>query len=144
MPKVKLFGLVLIITTLILGMAVVVTETFEIRFYDPSAQATGAGQSDGNGAPTNFPNSEFPNSGFPNSEFPNNNFPQVPQGGINSNAPGAPMQSGSATYEPQFTSVPVIIPLGIAGALGLLLWFAPGSASTKKVSSAKYKRSRKR
>lgn len=129
MPKVKLFGLVLIITTLILGMAVVVTETFEIRFYDPSAQATGAGQSNGNGVP---------------GQFPNNNFPQTPQGGIDSNAPGAPMHNGSAPYEPQFTSVPVVIPLGIAGALGSLLWFAPGSASTKKASSAKYKRSRKR
>ncbi len=138
MPKVKLFGLVLIITTLILGMAVVVTETFEIRFYDPSAQATGAGQSNGNGVPAQFPNSELPNS-----EFPNNSFPQS-QGGTNSNAPGAPMQNGSAPSEPQFTSVPVIIPLGIAGALGSLLWFAPGSASTKKASSAKYKRSRKR
>lgn len=143
MPKVKLFGLVLIITTLILGMAVVVTETFEIRFYDPSAQATGAGQSNGNGVPAQFPNSELPNSGLPNSEFPNNSFPQS-QGGTNSNAPGAPMQNGSAPFEPQFTSVPVIIPLGIAGALGSLLWFAPGSASTKKASSAKYKRSRKR
>lgn len=138
MPKVKLFGLVLIITTLILGMAVVVTETFEIRFYDPSAQATGAGQSNSNGVPA-----QFPNSGLPNSEFPNNSFPQS-QGGTNSNAPGAPMQNGSAPYEPQFTSVPVIIPLGIAGALGSLLWFAPGSAGTKKASSAKYKRSRKR
>lgn len=139
MPKVKLFGLVLIITTLILGMAVVVTETFEIRFYDPSAQATGAGQSNDNGTPA-----QFPNSGFPTPEFPNNSFPQSPQGSTNSNAPGAPMQNGSAPYEPQFTSVPVIIPLGIAGALGSLLWFAPGSASTKKASSAKYKRSRKR
>lgn len=139
MPKVKLFGLVLIITTLILGMAVVVTETFEIRFYDPSAQATGAGQSYGNGLPD-----QFPNSGFSNSGFPNNNFPQTPQGGIDSNAPGAPMQDGSAAYEPRFTSVPVIIPLGVAGALGALLWFAPGPASTKKASSAKYKRSRKR
>ncbi len=139
MPKVKLFGLVLIITTLILGMAVVVTETFEIRFYDPSAQATGVGQSNGNGVPA-----QFPNSGFPNSEFPNNSFPQSPQGGVDPNAEGAPMQNGSAPYEPQFTSVPVIIPLGIAGALGSLLWFAPGAASTKKASSAKYKRSRKR
>lgn len=137
MPKVKLFGLVLIITTLILGMAVVVTETFEIRFYDPSAQATGVGHS--NGVPA-----QFPNSGFPNSEFPNNSFPQSPQGGVDPNAEGAPMQNGSAPYEPQFTSVPVIIPLGIAGALGSLLWFAPGAASTKKASFAKYKRSRKR
>ena len=144
MPKVKLFGLVLIITTLILAMAVVVTETFEIRFYDPSAQATGAGQSNGNGAPAHFPNSTFPNNEFPNSEFPNNSFPQSPQGGTSSNAPGGPMQNGSAPYEPQFTSVPVIIPLGISGALGSLLWFAPGSASTKKASSARYKRSRKR
>jgi hypothetical protein len=139
MPKVKLFGLVLIITTLILGMAVVVTETFEIRFYDPSAQATGAWQSNGNGAPA-----QFQNSGFPNSGFPNNNFPQSPQGGLNSNGWGDPMQNTPTSYEPQFTSVPVIIPLCVAGALGALLWFAPGPASTKKASSAKYKRSRKR
>lgn len=33
MAKIKLFGLVLIITTLILAMAVMVTETFEIRIH---------------------------------------------------------------------------------------------------------------
>lgn len=33
MAKVRLFGLVLIITTLILGMAVIATETFEIRVH---------------------------------------------------------------------------------------------------------------
>ncbi len=33
MAKIRLFGLVLIITTLILAMAVMVTETFEIRIH---------------------------------------------------------------------------------------------------------------
>ena len=132
MPQVKLFGLVLIITTLILAMAVVVTETFEIRLYDPSAQATGAGQS--NGTPTDFPNPGIPN----------NSFPQSPQGGMDSNNSGAPLQQASAPHDPQFVSVPVIVPLGIAGALGTLLWFAPGSANTKKASTSKYKRNQKR
>lgn len=115
MPKVKLFGLVLIITTLILAMAVVVTETFEIRLHDPTARATQSGQDSND--PMGFPNPNFPNNGFPNDSF-----------------------TQSSPGEPQFTSVPVIIPLGIAGALGSLLWFAPGSAGTKKASTTKYKR----
>ena len=130
MPQVKLFGLVLIITTLLVGMMVIVTGTFEIRIHRPGYSSSGLPP-----VGANQPGSQPTGSPVPGGR-PQNQGPWQP-GGV------------AADQAPQFITVPVAAPLAVAGVLGMLLWFAPGTPDPRKAAqrrqrSGQQSRSRRR
>lgn len=117
MEKVRLFGLVLIVTTLILAMAVIATETFEIRIH------------------------RYYTSG--SSEVPSQVPSAMPSGAPGSQ----PGPNDASSNQSEFVEIPILVPLSFAGGLGLLLWFVPGGLSavaSKPQSFGKRKRSRRR
>ncbi|MBX3423262.1 MAG: hypothetical protein KF752_17020 [Pirellulaceae bacterium] len=108
MNNVRLFGLVLIVTTLLLALAAVATQTAEIRFERHSAGA-------------------LKQIASKNSDMQT----------------GRPVGDVEPTAPSQFISVPVIVPLGAAGMLGLLFWFTPATATAKSIGG-RPRRSRRR
>lgn len=110
MPRVKLTGLFLFITTLCIAMAAAATNTSHIRFKR-SDRVVAAEQ-------------------------------------IEQAEPGAEAEGTAANPgELQFMSVPTIYPLFGLGMFGLMLWFVPGTDSTRgrsrKRSSSRRSKSRK-
>jgi len=91
MQQLRLFGLVLFITTIFLAMAAAATQTTHIRFKQPSHDA---GPADDNSL--------------------------------------------------QFTAIPVVYPLVIAGGIGLLMWFVPAPLTAHKPARKKRRSSSRR
>ena len=108
MQQLRLFGLVLFITTIFLAMAAAATQTTHIRFKQPTRDANG------------------------NINLDWQRDDQVP-GATTSTGATSP-DSGSLL---QFTSIPVIYPLLIAGGIGLLLWFVPAQLTASKPARRK-------
>ncbi|MGN6135300.1 MAG: hypothetical protein ACTHOU_12425 [Aureliella sp.] len=119
MPHIRLVGLLLFITAVVLGLVSAATQTTHIRFSQPPIQGSGddAGAA---GQPVGYPPSEPP-------------FP-----------PDANM--GSPESEAGYKSIPVAWPLlGLSG-VGLLLWFLqpppPRQGKTRKRSGGHHRRRR--
>ncbi len=115
MPHLRLIGLVLFITAILLALAAAATKTTHIRIQ------TGAAAHNFLASPAgNQPQSDLTPDGF---DFG---------------------QHSSATIEgpsPEFTSTPVVWPLLAAGATGLLLWFvAPHPLGRKQVGESRRRR----
>lgn len=91
MQQLRLFGLVLFITTIFLAMAAAATQTTHIRFKQPSRDVS-----------------------------PVDDKPL------------------------QFTAIPVIYPLVIAGSIGLLMWFVPAPLTAHKPARKKRRSSSRR
>ncbi len=102
MQQLRLIGLVLFITTVFLAMAAAATQTTHIRFNQPPRDANG------NAIPV-WQSSEPQRFGD--------------QGSDVLASPDAVNPSGESPL--QFTAVPVLYPLVIAGGIGLLMWFVP-------------------
>lgn len=98
MEKVRLFGLVLIMTTMFLGLAAMASQTMEIRLRRP-------GYADLNPVALDNP---------------------------------------AEAVEVEFVKVPIIIPLGVAGLLGLVFWFLPEVALPSKGNRPRTRRRRPR
>jgi hypothetical protein len=88
MQRLRLFGLILFITTIFLSLAAWATQTVEIRLFD-MRQSQEVDESNGNEQPT-------------------------------------------------FIAVPIVLPLALAGGLGLFLWF--GSAPREPVVNRRRRR----
>jgi beta-lactamase regulating signal transducer with metallopeptidase domain len=98
MPRLRLNGLILFITSIFLAFAAVVTQTTHIQVKRPSRYVTpSAGEQT---PPVDAPQSETATS----------------QNTANNSSPPSALQ---------FASVPVTIPLTIAATLGMLMWFLP-------------------
>jgi hypothetical protein len=110
MAKVRLFGLVLIITTFLLTMAAIVTRTSTIRVHSA--------------APLQLQN------GLPYDQLPNNGL----------QPPGTNLESTAV----QFTAIPVIVPLGFAGLLGIMLWLTPHKSNTPRYTKKRFRRSKRK
>ncbi len=124
MPQLRLIGLVLFITTVFLAMAATATQTTHLRFKRPSRDANG-----------NLIR-ESPLIGQDQAALPG----EVPSPEIL--PPGTGVVSNELEPTPlQFVAVPVVYPLLISGAIGLMLWFVP---ATPVPTRTKLKRRRRR
>lgn len=119
MARVKLFGLVLIITSMLLAMAVIATDTYEIRLFRDSADAGGLADE---------------NSSTLSGAVPGSRPTDFKTGG----------PTGNPLPGPQFSTIPIVVPLGVSGGLGLLMWVAPGGTNSTKRSTVHYKRGTRR
>jgi hypothetical protein len=116
MAKVRLFGLVLIITTFLLTMAAIVTRTSTIRVHSA--------------APLQLQNGLPYDPRLPNNQLPNNGL----------QPPGTNLESTAV----QFTAIPVIVPLGFAGLLGIILWLTPHKSNTPRYTKKRFRRSKRK
>ncbi len=116
MPQVRLIGLVLFITTIFLAMAAAATQTTHIRFKQPVRDADGR-IIPGWQAPASQPAPPLPPAASGELILP----PAM--------ADGSTAGSDQAL---QFTAVPVVYPLVVAGSLGLLMWFVPAALTSRK------------
>ncbi|MDX1926540.1 MAG: hypothetical protein SFV81_08480 [Pirellulaceae bacterium] len=108
MQQLRLMGLVLIITAIFLALAAAITQTTHIRIQTAATDSTGTngvGNVDGPSQASNL------NGGM---ILPPPGLGEASLGDLNS-----PLDSSAV----QFTSVPVVWPLIIAGGVGSLLWF---------------------
>jgi hypothetical protein len=123
MANVKLFGLVLIVTTSILALAAISTQTNQIRIRSFSGDE-----------PTTQPIS---NNGFdrPLGNIQNSDpfQHQQPFQQAQTLDPNLPNQS-QPSDQVQFVSIPIVVPLCVAGILGMMLWFTPLKAKPTKLS----------
>lgn len=110
MQHLRLIGLVLFITTIFLAMAAAATQTTHIRFKQPTRDASG------------------------NIILDWQSDDQVPDATTSTGASSP--ASGSLL---QFTAIPVIYPLVIAGGIGLLLWFVPAPLTANQPARKKRK-----
>lgn len=116
MPQVRLIGLVLFITTIFLAMAAAATQTTHIRFKQPMRDANGR---------------IIPGWQTPESQLSHPRPPATPGDSI---LPPATAGNSDAASDRtlQFTAVPVVYPLVVAGSLGLLMWFVPAALTARK------------
>ncbi|QDV22802.1 hypothetical protein [Aureliella helgolandensis] len=119
MPHVRLLGLILFITTVFLALAAAATKTTSIKFKRrDSAKIL--------------------------------NTPAPAQAGELPTGPVLPLPSDGAAANPkvepavEFVSVPIVWPLMITGALGMLIWFVPAPLSALSSTSSKSKRRKSR
>jgi hypothetical protein len=140
MDKIRLFGLVLIITSLILGLAALATQTNQIRIQSFSLWPRHSKN----------PDQAYPVQGYPIS--------------VNPTVDGQPYLDGHAydwrqqptawrdpTDQPiiwdhpaTFVSIPVIFPLALAGFMGLLFWFTPQPRPTGLAGRGRRGRARRK
>jgi|694.fasta_scaffold00145_82 hypothetical protein len=118
MANIRLFGLVLIITTMMLGLAALTTQTTQIRFRrDLLSAATRQDRPQPDPWRSSDNTGQYGNDGQQRGGAPN------------------PWQlsrpSDSEAYGVEFVSVPVLFPLIAAGLLGMVLWFAPTVVTPK-------------
>lgn len=105
MPRLRLIGLILFITTIFVGMIAVATQTKEIRFTLPEGQRPLIGQ------PDRDPSAAAPR--MPDFRQPN------------SAAPTLGDDAQRERPEVEFFRIPIAWPLALSGGAGLFLWFAP-------------------
>jgi hypothetical protein len=139
MAKVKLFGLVLIITTSVLALAAMSTQTNQIRIrsFSNEADALETGS-----YPMNSSLAHANPASHRESGFPENSFPQYQPNGVyevnpeSMNQPQPLSQPGFDHQPPsntvQFVSIPIVVPLCVAGLLGIILWLTPLKSKPKK------------
>lgn len=131
MANIRLFGLVLIITTMLLGLAAVTTQTTQIRFRRDLLSV--ANRQD-------LPQPDPWRSSDPNGQYGYGGG----QSGANQNPWQDSRPADSEAYGVEFVSVPVLFPLVAAGLLGLVLWFAPTVVTPKSTARRTSGRSRRR
>jgi hypothetical protein len=139
MAKVKLFGLVLIITTSVLALAAMSTQTNQIRIrsFNNEADALQTGSYPGNSHSTHANPASHRES-----ELPGNNFPRYQPNGVYEANPESinqaqPLSQPGYDQQPpsnavQFVSIPIVVPLCVAGLLGIILWLTPLKSKPKK------------
>jgi hypothetical protein len=133
MANIRLFGLVLIITAMLLGLAAVTTQTTQIRFRrDLLSAATSLDQQEPDPWQSSFPNAQ---RGYGSQQSQGDPNHWLGSAQTNSDANGV-----------EFVSVPVLFPLVAAGLLGLVFWFAPTvvapSSSARRPLTKKSRRNR--
>jgi hypothetical protein len=128
MAKVKLFGLVLIITTSILALAAIATQTNQIRIRNFRSNSAVQTQDQ-------FGNSFQIQS---NSQFPPNAGMHQPF-----NQPD-PFNHQHLDNSVEFVSIPIVLPLSVAGLLGMMLWFTPIQSRPSKISGRRNSPRRRR
>lgn len=116
MPHVRLIGLVLFITTIFLAMAAAATQTTHIRFKQPSRDASGR-------IVPGWPAPQPQLSPSESSTAPTDLI--LPPASIDGPSSDSPQPVSDNAL--QFTAVPVVYPLLVAGSLGLLMWFVPAA-----------------
>lgn len=130
MPQVRLLGLVLFITAIFLAMAAAATQTTHIRFKQPAGVVDGGGTA-GWQTPPLRPSDPQPPAAPVDSVLP----PPAAEG---------PPLVADGPLDPglQFTAVPVVYPLVMAGGLGLLMWFVPAAFAPRKPQRKRRRRRR--
>jgi hypothetical protein len=124
MANVKLFGLVLIVTTSILALAAISTQTNQIRIRSFGGESTVQSFSNnGLDSPGNFQNPD------PFLQPPQTQQSAQPQP-FDPSFPNQPQPSNQV----QFVSIPIVVPLCVAGLLGMMLWFTPMKTKPTKFS----------
>ncbi len=126
MPLIRLIGLALFITAILLTLAAAITKTSHINVQLPNSTSATPGNSEANsGAPVVAP--------------------VLVPGGNAVLPPGVPgtEQLPATNAAAQFTSVPIIWPLIIAAGTGLLMWFLHPTEPLRK-SSNSIRKSRRR
>ena len=131
MPRLRLIGLVLMVTSVFLSMAAVATKTSHVRIGGESFFADGS-------------DSEAPE---PDSAVaaPDALVAQNGESGQLDEAPAAVSGDEVRTAKGQSREVSVVWPLAASTAVGMLLWFGPaGAAELRSQGRRKPKRRRRR
>ncbi len=128
MARIKLFGLVLIITTSLLALAAIATQTSQIRIRNFRSNSAVPSRNQLGGNFQTHPNSPLP---------PNVGLQQPVDGPDAFNQ----QQSGNSV---EFVSIPIVLPLSVAGLLGMMLWFTPIQSKPSKFSGRRSSPRRRR
>jgi len=120
-PRLRLIGLILFVTTIFVGMIAVATQTKEIRFTLPEGQRPLIGQPD---------------------REPSAADPRLPDLRLSHSGPPALGDNAQVERpEVEFFRIPIAWPLALSGGAGLFLWFAP---APRRPSEAARRRRRSR
>ncbi len=138
MAHLRLIGLILLITTILLALAAAATKTTHIRVKRPG-RVSPAGEKIDRSVPR-FP---APEAVVPGGSIPRDPVPDDTEASQAAGAERTLDPAGTPQPSVEFAQVPILWPLTLSGALGLVLWFLPAPRRRRKPTRRRRRRRRK-